>query len=204
MKKTAFILLILISSQAICQAKSGLRFVMEGGTSITTLKAKSGSIYSNLSISGSPTVKIWDNFQPSSNFGVFLGSVGWQFNPYLFLGLGTGLKYYYDNSDGDLPVFADLRINFSNKKISPTLSLKGGYNLTENVFGDLSTGICYHILPKTSLLLNLAITNYRYEFSIITESSSPDPNRNLPYIPGKTENFVIRNFFLQFRTGLIF
>ena len=204
MKKTAFILLILISSQAICQVKSGLRFVMEGGTSILTLKPKSGSIYSNLTISGSPTVKIWDNYKPSSNFGVILGSFGWQFNPYLFLGLGTGLKYYYDQSEGNLPVFADLRINFLNKKVSPTLALKGGYNLTENIFGDLSAGICYRILPKTALLLNLAITNYRYEFTIITPPHNPGPSDPYPYTPEKTENFVIRNFFLQFRTGLIF
>ena len=203
MKKIAFILLLFIINQAFGQVKTGIRFVMEGGTSILTLKAKAGSIYTNLTISGSPTVKIWDNFQPSSNFGVFLGSVGWQFNPYLFLGLGTGLKYYYDQSDGDLPVFADLRINFLNKKISPTLSLKGGYNLADNVFGDLSTGICYHILPKTSLLLNLAITNYRFDFTIITPSGYSD-KYPYKYDPGKTENFVIRNFFLQFRTGLIF
>ena len=166
--------------------------------------AKGGSIYTNLTISGSPTIKIWDNFQPSSNFGIFLGSVGWQFNPYLFLGLGTGLKYYYDHSDGDLPVFADLRFNFQDKKISPTLSLKGGYNLADNIFADLSAGICYQILPKTSLLLNLAITNYRYDFTIITPPHNPGPSDPYPYTPERTENFVIRNFLLQFRTGLTF
>ena len=203
MKTITLVLFLLLYSQAICQEKNGLRFVIEGGTSFMTLREKAGSIYTNLAISGSPTVKIWDNFKPSSNFGVILGSIGWQFNPYLFLGLGTGLKYYYDQSEGNLPVFADLRINFLNKKISPTLSLKGGYNLTEHVFGDLSTGIRYKISTKTSLLINLAITNYRFDFTIITPTGYSD-KYPYQYEVGKTENFVIRNFLLQLRTGLTF
>lgn len=203
MNKIVFVILFGISLQANAHVKTGLRFVAEGGTSIMTLKAKSGSVYTDRTIAGSPTVKVWDNYQPSSNFGVFLGSVGWQFNPYFFLGLGTGIKYYYDNTDGDLPVFADLRITFLNKKISPALAFKGGYNLADNVFGDFSAGICYQILPKTSLLLNLAITNYRFDSTIITPSGYSD-HYPYTYDPGKTENFEIRNFFLQFRTGLTF
>jgi len=204
MKKIIVILLSFIIYQSNGQTTSGLKIILEGGSSIATLQPKGGTNYSDLSVSGSPIVRVWDKFQPTANFGVFLGSVGWQFNPYLFLGMGTGLKYSYDQSDGDLPVFADLRIHFLNKKISPTLAFKGGYNLTENVFGDLAAGICYHILPKTALLLNLAITNYRYEFTITTLPHNPGLGDPYPYTPEKTENFVIRNYFLQVRTGLIF
>jgi hypothetical protein len=203
MKIFGLILLLFITSHSFGQLKTGLRFVMEGGSSIATLKQKEGSIYTSLSVSGLPTVKIWDKFQPSANFGVILGSIGWQFNPWVFLGIGSGLKYYYDQSDGDLPVFTDLRINFLNRKVSPTLSFKGGYNLADNLFGDLSAGICYSILPKTSLLLNLAITNYRFDATLTTPAGFSD-KYPYSYDPGKIENIVIKNFFLQFRTGLIF
>lgn len=209
MKKFVFILMMIISSQAICQVKSGLRFVTEAGTSFLTLKHKDPTIIRYLSnppteTTSGNTIEEGTNFQPSSNFVVFLGSVGWQFNPYIFLGVGTGIKMLYDNSDGDLPVFADLRVTFLNKKISPTLALKGGYNISDNAFFDLSTGIRYNIRSKSSLLFNFAITNYRFDYTIITPPHVPEIPDNEPYKPGKTEDFVIRNFFLQFRTGLTF
>ncbi|MCL3782208.1 hypothetical protein EMN47_17610 [Prolixibacteraceae bacterium JC049] len=59
----------------------------------------------------------------------------YQMNPYLSLGFGTGLRYYYSQSDILIPVFANLKTNFSTKSISPYFSFIIGYSfLPEHSF----------------------------------------------------------------------
>ncbi|MCD8569856.1 MAG: type II secretion system F family protein [Geovibrio sp.] len=66
-------------------------------------------------------------------------SHGYQFNPYFFLGAGAGLHFMssYETKDMDIPldvrdnqvdipVFANIRCNFSKKKVSPFVDVKGG------------------------------------------------------------------------------
>ena len=55
---------------------------------------------------------------------------GYQINPYFSLGFGTGLRYYYylDATTTAIPVFADFRVNFLDRKFSPYLSLGVGYS----------------------------------------------------------------------------
>ena len=56
---------------------------------------------------------------------------GYQFNPYLFTGFGTGLRYYFDNGQNSLviPMFADIRAHFSDSFISPYIAIDLGYSL---------------------------------------------------------------------------
>ena len=64
-------------------------------------------------------------------------SHGYQINPYLFLGVGAGLHFMssYETKDMnipldvrdsqvDIPVFANIRCNFSKKKVSPFVDPK--------------------------------------------------------------------------------
>ncbi|MDR1197633.1 MAG: hypothetical protein LBK94_01280 [Prevotellaceae bacterium] len=53
---------------------------------------------------------------------------GYRFNPYFSLGVGTGVHYYTGESTALIPIFADFRVNFINKKISPYFSLELGYS----------------------------------------------------------------------------
>ena len=53
---------------------------------------------------------------------------GYQVNSYLSLGLGTGLRYYFDANAILIPLYFDCRITFLNKNLSPYLSLDGGYS----------------------------------------------------------------------------
>jgi len=53
---------------------------------------------------------------------------GFQLNPYFSLGLGIGLRYYYEAKDALIPVFADIRLNALDKKVSPYLSIGVGYS----------------------------------------------------------------------------
>lgn len=53
---------------------------------------------------------------------------GYQFNPYFSLGIGTGMRYYFDVDGLLIPVFADFRANFTDNKFSPYFSLGIGYS----------------------------------------------------------------------------
>ncbi len=62
----------------------------------------------------------------------------YQFNPYLSLGVGTGLRaYLVDFDDIYMPLFADLRVNFKDTRVSPYFSLGAGYsfNATDDFRG---------------------------------------------------------------------
>ncbi|MFZ4399088.1 MAG: hypothetical protein ACOYO1_03550 [Bacteroidales bacterium] len=52
---------------------------------------------------------------------------GYKFNPYFYLGFGTGWYHYFNAKFSVIPLFADCRINLSNRNFSPYLALAAGY-----------------------------------------------------------------------------
>jgi hypothetical protein len=60
---------------------------------------------------------------------------GFQVSPYVFVGAGVGVRYFYDDFISDangkaaflIPVFADVKVNFINNATSPYFSLGLGY-----------------------------------------------------------------------------
>ncbi|MBR6715361.1 MAG: hypothetical protein IKI83_02830 [Prevotella sp.] len=52
---------------------------------------------------------------------------GYQFNNYIFAGVGAGAKYYTDDELWAFPIYADVRANILNHSISPFVDLKIGY-----------------------------------------------------------------------------
>lgn len=56
-------------------------------------------------------------------------SHGYQFNPYLFMGGGLGMHFYFDASDALIPIFADCRVNVLPGRISPYIDFKLGYSV---------------------------------------------------------------------------
>lgn len=56
-------------------------------------------------------------------------SHGYQFNPYLFVGGGLGMHYYFDASEALIPIFADCRVNVLPGRISPYIDFKLGYSV---------------------------------------------------------------------------
>jgi hypothetical protein len=51
----------------------------------------------------------------------------YQLNPFISLGIGTGIRYYYGSRGVAVPLFADFRTHFMNTQISPYLALGMGY-----------------------------------------------------------------------------
>lgn len=52
----------------------------------------------------------------------------YQFDEFVSLGFGTGMRYYSDSEALVIPVFADIRTYLSNNKISPFLAVGVGYS----------------------------------------------------------------------------
>lgn len=108
--------------------KSGKKFDM------TKVKTKGYRMYLEL-FSGIPYGKVKPTdtrylaFQNNAvRYGLSMIN-GYQSNPYLYTGLGVGAGYFYDlNDEGvEVPVFTDVRINFSSRQFSPVLVWDVGY-----------------------------------------------------------------------------
>lgn len=57
----------------------------------------------------------------------FTTSHGYQFNPYIFAGVGAGVDYFPDSYSVSVPVFAHARSEFLKGQVSPFLDVKVGY-----------------------------------------------------------------------------
>ena len=70
------------------------------------------------------------------NRGEFLIINGYQFNPYLSVGIGTGIQVFEVSKDVTMPLFADIEATFLQKTISPFVDIKVGYcwALSKDIF----------------------------------------------------------------------
>lgn len=98
---------------------------------------------------------------------------GYQFNPYFSLGLGTGVRYYYDSYSEltMVPVFADFRVNFINRKVSPYISAGVGYsfNATDDFAGagmyfDSTLGVRFMVSKKSALNIGFGYELQQQDF----------------------------------------
>lgn len=104
---------------------------------------------------------------------------GYQFNPYIFLGAGTGLHFMSSYETGgmdialdareskvDIPVFANIRCNMLNKRFSPFVDVKGGTFVTNNggLYLVASVGCRYAFSDKYALSLSAGYAKEKLEF----------------------------------------
>lgn len=104
---------------------------------------------------------------------------GCQINPYFSLGVGTGLRYYFDADAAVIPVFADFRANFIDNKISPYLSLGVGYSFdATNDFEPVgfllnpTVGISFKVSDKSAMNVGLGYEMQKMDFYYYHYSSS--------------------------------
>lgn len=60
-----------------------------------------------------------------------LTSHGYQINPYIFAGVGSGVNYYTSAEAWSIPIFADIRGTFLNNSITPYIDFKIGYSVLD-------------------------------------------------------------------------
>lgn len=107
---------------------------------------------------------------------------GYQVNPYIFLGAGTGLHFMssYKTGDGeisldkrdskvDIPVYANFRSNFTKGKFSPFFDIKGGTFVTNNggLYVVASVGVRYALNNKQGLSLSVGYAAEKLEFDTL-------------------------------------
>jgi hypothetical protein len=98
---------------------------------------------------------------------------GYRFSPWFAGGIGFGLRSYAIYSF-IIPVFADIRLNVLNKKISPYIAINPGYGFQTDGYGkggfmvSVSFGIFKKIKNRCSLNIGLS-----YEMQRISEMTSP-------------------------------
>ena len=114
-----------------------------------------------------PEIGITSGWESKSNqlFGYFLqGSFVYNFNANFNAGIGTGAHYYEWNHVGEkddifsLPIYANIRIYFCNKKVSPFFDFKIGYNipLSEGkVIGEEPESVYHNVCMKIKGLYGL-------------------------------------------------
>lgn len=102
----------------------------------------------------------------------FSTSHGYQFNPYLFVGIGIGAQYFDDSEEWLCPIFADVRCNIiKNTPLIPFIGIKGGYSFyPEDSFEDVgayinpSVGAKYMISSKCAVNLSVGYTAQLFDY----------------------------------------
>ena len=96
---------------------------------------------------------------------------GYQLNPYVALGIGTGMRYYPDAEAVLVPFFANARVNFMDNQITPYASLDIGYSLdATNGFEGVglmmnpTIGVSFKVSDKSFLNVGLGYEMQKMEF----------------------------------------
>lgn len=108
-------------------------------------------------------------------------SQGYQFNPYIFLGAGVGFHFmpYYEftiwNTPHevrdrviDIPLFANLHLNFTKTRVTPFVDAKGGVFVTNNggAYANASGGIRVAVNDKQAVSLSVGYTYEELQFEV--------------------------------------
>lgn len=108
------------------------------------------------------TMHNFDGFASDSKshgFGIdVLTTHGFQFNNFFFLGGGAGIAECTE-SNVMIPIFADMRINILNRRISPVVDIKGGYAVGNHDGGyvALSAGVRIGFKNKPNSAINIMV-----------------------------------------------
>lgn len=98
---------------------------------------------------------------------------GYQFNQYLFVGLGMGIQqiFYKDNdytvylNKNNIPIFADACFYFLPRSISPLIDFRGGYTVSgfKGHYLNPNIGVDFSFSPRSGLYLMIGYFEQEYE-----------------------------------------
>lgn len=121
-------------------------------------------------------------------------SHGYQINPFFFVGGGLGLHFMPEyktkgmdiphdqrESKVDIPIFANLRANFSKGKIVPFVDGEAGTYVTNNggLYLNLSAGCRFAVNEKQAVNVSVGYTTEKLEFETFKSFIS---SRNMNYM----------------------
>lgn len=108
-------------------------------------------------------------------------SHGYQFNNYLYLGGGVALDYYTDADKISVPIFADFKVNFINKRITPFADTKFGYSVgdVEGFYSSVGIGVRFGLKGKKAISLKLQYDYQEYNYSYSSSYYYYDDTSNI-------------------------
>lgn len=96
---------------------------------------------------------------------------GYQINQYFSLGVGTGLRYYFDAEAALIPILAGFQANFMDNNVSPYLSLGVGYSFdATNSFEGVglllnpTIGVGFKVSEKSVMYVGLGYEMQKMKF----------------------------------------
>lgn len=106
-------------------------------------------------------------------------SLGCQIGSHFYVGGGVGIRYLFNEEDGyfALPIFANIRYDILNKRISPFIDVKGGYTPIDisGFFWSGAAGCRFRLGDRFALSASLGVELQDYEayswYSTKTETS---------------------------------
>ena len=122
----------------------------------------------------------------------FLTTHGYQFNPYIFAGVGSGINAFFDERTTwwSVPIYADLKIYFMDNDICPFFDVKAGYSVAdiEGVYLCPSIGCRMKLGNKTALFASLGYEFQKANFRMSTISYQYNSilRMNVPILTNKT------------------
>ena len=57
--------------------------------------------------------------------------MGYQFNPYLFIGYGSGENYFHDSKRYGIPIYGAIRVNLLKTRVTPYIDEKIGTSIAD-------------------------------------------------------------------------
>lgn len=91
-----------------------------------------------------------------------LATIGYQINPYLFVGAGTGENYYPDSKLYAVPFFGAIRANFINNWVTPFVETKVGSSTVDvkGLFIAPSVGCRFGVKNNSAFVISVG---YEYQ-----------------------------------------
>lgn len=104
----------------------------------------------------------------------FATSHGYQFNHYLYAGVGAGVHYYHEADVVEIPIFAHVRSEFLDYFISPFFDFKVGYTVYDatGFYMTPSVGCRFAVGGRSGLSIGFGYTMQRIEYDDYYDSGS--------------------------------
>ena len=96
-----------------------------------------------------------------------LATVGYQFNPYLFIGFGSGENYFHDSKHYGIPIYGAIRANLLKTWVTPYIDAKIGTSIADvkGFFFRPSIGCRFGAQNNTAFTLSIG-----YEYQDLRDS----------------------------------
>ncbi|WP_156032896.1 hypothetical protein [Prevotella sp. 10(H)] len=109
-------------------------------------------------------------------------SLGFQFNPIFYTGIGTAYSLTLNNKDSSLPIFINPRINFLDENTTPFWDVKFGYSVAMGQGVYFSTSLGVSLTKKGKRALNLGLV-YSLQYAKYYEWSEEEPKERIKVKP---------------------